>query len=47
MGRMTRTEKGFICKGEGDYFGRIGCGYSFDFPEEFLNEYMVKHGEKF
>ena len=47
MGRMTKTEKGYICKGEGDYFNRIGCGYTFDFPEEFLNKYKETHGEEF
>lgn len=26
MGRMTKTEHGFVCRGEGDYFGRPGCG---------------------
>ncbi len=47
MGRMTRTEKGFICEGVGDYFGRKGCGYSFDFPNEFLEEYMNVHAIEF
>jgi len=26
MGRMTPIEGGFKCNGEGDHFGRPGCG---------------------
>ncbi len=47
MGRMTRTEKGFICEGKGDFFNRKGCSNSFEFPEEFLKEYESVHGESF
>jgi len=39
MGRMTKTDKGFICDpNKEDYFRRTGCGYSFEFDEEFLAE---------
>lgn len=26
MGRMTRTATGWKCEGNGDHFGRAGCG---------------------
>jgi len=30
MGRMTITPSGFRCDGEGDHFGRPGCGNEID-----------------
>lgn len=30
MGRMTRTSYGWVCEGEGDHFGRKGCGNKID-----------------
>lgn len=26
LGRMTRTDYGYVCEGIGDHFGRSGCG---------------------
>ena len=39
MSRMTKTDRGFICKPDKqDHHRRNGCGNSFEFDEEFLNE---------
>jgi hypothetical protein len=46
MGRLTRTKTGTICLGEGDYFGRVGCGETFDISEESLIKFEEINGEK-
>jgi hypothetical protein len=39
MGRMTKTKTGFICDpNKVDHFHRVGCGLSFEFDKETLEE---------